>query len=292
MNSESVIDTHIHLFDLADPNLRYDWLNPDNPHPILTPEEVGRIAALDYRLAAFLAEAAAGGVSKAVHVQAAVGIEDPVEETKWLQAQADAAGFPMAIVGYADLKAPDLANTLDRHQQASSMFRGIRDFGDGTEYLTDERWIAGVKELGARDLVLSLDCTWERMPFAERLAREVSTIVVLDHMGLPLARDPEYFQQWKRAMTSLASTDNVLCKISEVTMIDHGWNVDRVRPWIEHCLEAFGPDRCFFGTNWPVDRLYVDYPTLIGFYRSVVASLSADERIAVLSGNAERAYRM
>ena len=93
-------------------------------------------------------------------------------------------------------------------------------------------------------------------------------------------------------MTSLAQAPNVVCKISEFTMIDHEWNPERVRPWLEHCLSTFGPDRCIVGTNWPVDRLYARYRDVIDLLRSIVQGLSPSERVAVLSLNAQRVYRL
>lgn len=290
--TDPIVDTHVHFFDLANPKLRYEWLDPTNPHPILSAGEIANIAAFGYGMADFLKEARQAGVGKAVHVQAAVGIDDPVQETIWLQSQADTTDFPMAIVGYADLKADDLLDTLERHQLASDQFRGIRDFGDGSEYLTNDKWIEGVVALGERDLVLNVDATFDRMHLVESLSqRASSTVIVLDHMGLPLSRDIDYFENWKRAMSSLATCENVYCKISEVTMIDHGWNASRVRPWLEHCIESFGVSRCMFGTNWPVDRLYVQYPDLISEYRGLVSDLSSAERTSILSGNAEQIYR-
>jgi predicted TIM-barrel fold metal-dependent hydrolase len=288
----SLIDTHVHFFDLSRPELRYDWLDSANQHPVLSPDEVASVAAFDYRLADFIAEAAPHGVHKAVHVQAAVGIDDPVEETKWLQTEALAADFPLAIVGYADLKSADLPNVLDRHEAASPLFRGIRDFGDGTEYLENPQWREGLRELGRRDLVLSLDCTWERMPLAlDTAAHADETIIVLDHMGFPQSRSKDYFDSWKHQLALLADAENAVCKISEFTMIDHDWDADTVTPWIHTCLETFGADRCIFGTNWPVGKLYATYGDIVETFREVLGSLSEAERDAVASRNAERIYR-
>jgi Predicted metal-dependent hydrolase of the TIM-barrel fold len=290
--TRQIVDTHVHFFDLSEPQLRYEWLNPENRHPVLSPDEIATIATSDYRLANFIAEAGPHGAHKAVHVQAAVGIADQVEETKWLQAAAEAADFPLAIVGSADLRSETLPELLDRHEVASPLFRGIRDFGDGTEYLDDPRWEEGLRELGRRNLVLSLDCTWERMPLARDVAaRADETVIVLDHMGFPQSRSADYFDSWHRHLAMLATAENVVCKISEFTMIDHGWDADVVTPWIDACLETFGPDRCVFGTNWPVDKLYASYGDIVAAFETAMQQLSDAERDAVMSGNAERIYR-
>ena len=57
-------------------------------------------------------------------------------------------------------------------------------------------------------------------------------------------------------------------------MIDHGWTVDSIRPWIEVCVEAFGPSRCMFGTNWPLDGLFSVYATVVNAYGEIVAGYS------------------
>src|SRR5204863_6963225 len=86
------VDTHVHYWDLKNQDLAYDWLQPDWVHPILG--DIDGIKVLRYMAPEFIAETRFQNVSKAIHVQAAIGIDDPVEETRWLQEQADATGFP------------------------------------------------------------------------------------------------------------------------------------------------------------------------------------------------------
>ena len=107
-----LVDTHVHYWDLKDPTLRYDWLQPEWIHPILG--NIDGLKVLRYGAEHYVAETRFQNVSKAVHVQAAIGIADPVEETKWLQAQADELGFPHAIVGHCDLAGDDAEETLER----------------------------------------------------------------------------------------------------------------------------------------------------------------------------------
>ena len=93
-------------------------------------------------------------------------------------------------------------------------------------------------------------------------------------------------------MRTLAEAENVQCKISGLGMIDNEWTVDSLRPWVLHYIEAFGVDRCYFGTNWPVDRMYSDYRSVIDAYAQIIGDLSGDEQVALFSGNAERIYRI
>jgi predicted TIM-barrel fold metal-dependent hydrolase len=86
----------------------------------------------------------------------------------------------------------------------------------------------------------------------------------------------------------------VACKVSGLGMVDHDWTIESIRPWVLHCIEAFGVDRAMFGTNWPVDVLYSSYLRQIDAYRLIVAEagFSRDEQEMLLYRNAERIYRI
>jgi len=286
----SLVDTHVHFWDLNHPKTHYSWLQPGWVHPILGDIEAMKVPL--YSGNQYAADIAGSNVSKAVHVQAALGSEDPVDETVWLQEQHEQTGWPHAIVADAPLAADDVAEILDRHAEASPLLRGIRDFGQG-DYLVDPAWARGYAMLGERGLVCDLDCHWENMHKARDLARKhPETVMVLDHAGFPLERTPEYFENWKRGMNTLAEAESAVCKISGLAMCDNDWTVDSIRPWFEHCVEAFGIDRCFLGTNWPVDKLYSDYKKVVDAYREIASQYSPDEQVALFSGNAERIYRI
>jgi predicted TIM-barrel fold metal-dependent hydrolase len=284
------VDTHVHFWDLNHPDLYYSWLQPDAIHPVL--RNIDEIKFPLYGPEQFLAEVANANVEKVVHVQAALGISDPVNETIWLQEGADRTGIPHGIVAYVDLKRPDAEREIVRHQEASPLVRGIRDFSEG-DYLVDSAFQRGFGLLARHGLVCDLDCVWENMWKARDLAKMYAdTVIVLDHAGFPRERTPEYFANWRRGMSALAEAENVHCKISGLGMCDNSWTVDSIRPWFEHCLEAFGVERCVLGTNWPVDKMFSPYDTVVDAYAQIVAPLSRDEQIALFSANAERVFRL
>lgn len=283
------VDTHIHFWDLEDPKLHYLWLQPGWIHPLLG--DIRALKAPLYGAEEFIAESRFANVPKAVHVQAALGIEDPVEETRWLHAAAERTGYPLAIVAYTNLKAPNAREEIERHMAASSWMRGMRDFSEG-DYLVDEDFARGYALLAEYELVLDLDCLWENMGKARDLAnRHPGVTMVLDHTGFPQERDAEYFANWKTGMSTLAEAPSAVCKISGLGMRDPTWTVGSIRPWVLHAIEAFGVERCFFGTNWPVDRLYSGYKDVVEAYAEIVSDFSPDEQRALFSGNAERVYR-
>ena len=290
MDKLDFVDTHVHFWDLQHPDLTYTWLEPDFLHPQIGPQ-LDEIKGKNYVAEDLIAESRTANMTKAVHVQAALGIEDPVKESQWLQEAAGRTGVPHAIVAYSNLKMPDVEDELARHVEYPNV-RGIRDFSDG-DYLVEPDFHRGYALLEKFGLVASLDVEWEGMRKLRELALKFPNItVVLDHCGSPKQRTDEYFKNWRESLTALAEADNVVCKISGLGMCDWNWTTDSVRRWVLHCIEAFGPSRCVFATNWPVDKLFSTYDVLIDAYTEIVADFNQDEKVAMFSGNAERLYRI
>jgi predicted TIM-barrel fold metal-dependent hydrolase len=114
----------------------------------------------------------------------------------------------------------------------------------------------------------------------------------VDHAGWPRERGEDYFQLWRAKMRALAAQPNTVVKISGLGMSDPAWTVESLRPWVLECIEAWGPERAFFGSNWPVDRLFSSYSELIDAYAAIIADFSLSERTALFSGNAGRIFRL
>jgi predicted TIM-barrel fold metal-dependent hydrolase len=149
--------------------------------------------------------------------------------------------------------------------------------------------------MGARGLSYELNAS----PGKLLSGRDVATAnpdvqVILGHAGFPVQRDDAYFQQWRTEMTGLAEAENVACKVSGFGMADNHWTIESIRPWVLHCIEAFGPKRTMFGTNWPVDILYATYLEQTDAYRTILAEagFSRGDQEDMLYRNAERFYRI
>jgi predicted TIM-barrel fold metal-dependent hydrolase len=280
----------VHFHDLRAAQLSYSWLLPGaDEDPDLG--DYGAIRSERYWADDFIAETRFQNVAGVVHVQSALGIKDPVEETRWLQAFSDRLGVPNGIVAGADLSGPDLRQILDRHQRFRAV-RGIRDFRYD-DYLTDERWEAGFAELGQRGLVCCDDPPIELADQVLKLAsRHSETVLCIDHAYFPHARDGDYFGRWREAVETVAAAPNVVIKISGLGQCDHRWTIESLRPWILVCIEAFGTERAFFGTNWPVDRLFSSYGDVLAAYAEVISDFTPAEQRAVFSDNARRVFRI
>ncbi len=284
------VDTHVHFHDFSQPRLRWDWLRPVE-EPDANLGDYGAIRSRRYLAEDFLSETRFNNVSHVVHMQAAIGSPDPVVETTWLQEAHDRLGVPDAVIGYADLGSPDVRTLLERHA-AHPCLRGIRDLRHD-DHLDDERWQAGFGELERRGLVYCVNPPVEDMArFARLAATRPALPVCIDHAGFPLRRDTDYFRAWRAGMEELAALEQSVVKISGLGMCDHGWSVESLRPWVETCIELWGPRRAFFGTNWPVDRLFSSYTDVIDAYAQLVSELRASEQEALFSGNAIRFFRL
>ncbi len=287
MSELEFVETHVHLWDLSHPKLTYEWIADDVDFPRLGPnfDQLKR----DYLVDDFIAETRAANVTKAIHVQAALGTADPVDETEWLQAEADRTGFPHAAVVYTDLGSPSAQAELERHLRCP-LTRGVRDFYAAGN-LGEPGYQKSYALLERYQLVASMNAKLQHMEAVRDLARSFPNIpALIDHCGLPEERGDDYFRAWRMAMSTAAEAENVYCKISGLGMDEWDWTVESIRPWVLHCIEEFGPDRCVFATNWPVDKLYSTYDVLIDAYKEIVADFSHDEKAAMFSGNAERLY--
>lgn len=293
-----IIDTHHHLWKLG--HGHYPWLEHA---PIST--HFGDYTAIrrDYLPADFRADTAGFDVAKSVHVQAEWDEQDPVGETRWLQGQAVAHGVPQAIVAFADLKSPHVAETLDAHMQ-SPLLRGVRmllrkpnqlagDPAAKSTLLDDPEWRRGFALLGPRKLAYDLQAPPPLMADAARLAADFpDTTIVLTHCGLPLDKSAEAMALWRDGVAALARCPNVVAKISGLGMVDRELRPDAVRPVVHRLLDAFGPTRCMFGSNFPVDKLMGSYARILGLARDLVREWSADAERPVFHDTAMRVYRL
>jgi predicted TIM-barrel fold metal-dependent hydrolase len=285
--STRVVDSHLHLWDLQ--RLRYSWLTDE----VVSTHVIGDYTPIcrNYLLHEYLADTRACGVVKAVHVQAATGHPNPVDETAWLQEVSDTAGFRIGIVGYVDLRDAACERVLDAHMRYAN-FRGVRMlyqpglFGDAA-------FRRGMRALAERDLVYGIDADAPRMTGAISLAADFPEIqFVLDHVGFPKSTTSDYFREWQRGIATLASAPNVACKISGLSMIYHEPSAAHFRPWVRHAWSCFGVERCLFGSYWPVDSLFSDFPTLLRCYSAALPPTTAADRDALFAGNAERIFRI
>lgn len=279
-----IVDAHVHLWDPA----RADW------YPYLAGRQeldMGDISGMvrRYDQPTYFSETKNWNVVKFVHVAAATAAHS-AEETAELEEMAQQTGHPDAIIGGIVPDAPiaDTEQLLDA-QMASPRFRGIRPMGGPMGVPRPE--VLGA--LAERDLVFELMAHPDMLEeSAAALADHGGLTVVVEHAGWPRSGEPEEFSLWKRGISALAALgDHVHCKVSGLAMPLHSMAADALRPWVEHCLDAFGVDRCMFASNFPVDAMHGTFDELYSGFSEVTAGLGAEDRDKLFATNAERLYR-
>lgn len=288
-----LLDTHVHLWDLAHPELIWNWIDTDADHPILG--NIDPIKMQAFTMTHLEAESRFATITGFVHVQAAIGSPDPVTETDWLTEMAQAHPLLKAVVAQVDLAEPSAAETIDRHL-ASPLMRGVRDFAIEPYLASGERndtMENSLARLAGEQLVLDLDCEFPNMPRALDLARRHPELtIVLEHIGFPRTRTDDYFDGWRAAMLELGTAPNVYCKISGLGMTDPRFTPDSLRRWVDTCVEAFTPERCMFGSNWPLDRLFSSYDAIATTVRELISGLTEEEQNRIGTGTAAQVYRL
>jgi len=231
-----------------------------------------------------------------------------------------------AIVGHADLLLGDAVDeVLARHIEASpNRFRGIRHAcgWDASEvirnshtnppqqlYLTEE-FRGGFARLGEFDLTFDAWLYHTQLPELLSLAQTFpDQPIVLDHVGGPLGIGPykgrrnAILETWKKDISDLAQCDNVVVKLGGLAMAinGHQWHkqkfpptskelAEATRPYLLHCIEEFGPKRCMFESNFPVDKVSCSYNVLWNSFKRVTAEFSENEKHTMYYDTAVRFY--
>lgn len=294
----SIIDAHHHLWapDTDPMGVGWTWLRRPGPRAFGDPGPIRR----DYLLDEFRAEPAPSRLAGSVHVQSDNALPDPVRETRFVQALSDTASFPMAVVGFADLSRPDAAETLARHA-AHQAFRGVRqilsrDDADprrsyaARHHLRDGLWRERFGLLAAMGLSFDLQLLPAQMIEAARVLEEHPDVpVALDHLGSPETKGGDD-GPWREGMAALAALPWVHVKLSGYGMTFGARPGERARRLTAEALRLFGPGRAMFGSNFPVDKLWLGYRQALDLVSACCPDLEA--RAAVLGGTARAFYRL
>jgi L-fuconolactonase len=277
----SRVDAHHHVWDLAIRDQA--WLDGQPFASIRRTFGVGDLAP----------DAGAVGVTATVLVQTV-----PVAaETPEMLRTAVAEDLVAAVTGWVDLTAPSVCDDLAR-------LRG----GIGGDYLRavrhlvqdepDPDWLdrpdvrRGLRSVADAGLGYELLVKPTQLPAALRVVADLPEVeFVLDHCAKPYIADG-VLQPWADQIRELAGQVNITCKLSGlVTEADwFDWTVDDLRPYVNVVIDAFGPDRLMFGSDWPVCLLASSYQRWVDTVDELIADLSPDERDAITGGTAHRFY--
>jgi predicted TIM-barrel fold metal-dependent hydrolase len=289
-----IVDAHHHVWRLA----ATPWLQGPE-----VPRIFGAYGPLrrDYGIEEYRADCEPAGVTRSVFVQVNVAPGGEVDEAEWVASESRRTGWPHAITAFADLASPDVDATLER-ECATGLVRAVRQqlhwhekaayrFASRPDLADDPSWRRGMQAVARLGLAFELQVFPGQADSALRLVDAFPRITfVLIHAGMLEDRSGEGLTLWRRFVDAIAARPNVVTKLSGLGTFVRACDEAAWRPVIAEAVEAFGPRRCMFGSNFPIEKLWTDYATLMATFRRCIADLSADEQAWILGRCAADVY--
>jgi L-fuconolactonase len=274
-----VIDSHQHFWQLDQP-FDYRWLHaPQN----------ARICRdfLPDRLLPLL---------ESVHVNQTILVQTQhdVAENRWALRMAEQYDFLAGIVGWVDLASPDCERQLLEFT-SHPKFVGVRHITQDEpddDFIVRDDVIRGLRVLERHNVPFDLLFYVKHLPHATTLSKRLPNLrMVIDHLAKPRIKS-RAFDEWVGTFRAAAGFPNVFCKLSGmITEADWDrWRPSDLKPYVDTALECFGPERCMFGSDWPVCELAGSYSQVFHALAELLAPLSESERAAVWGGTAARFY--
>lgn len=273
------IDSHQHLWRF-DP-IEYGWIADE-----------ATALRRDYLWQDLARELDASAIDAAVAVQA----RQSLAENDFLLDQADASrGRIRGVVGWVDLAADDVDGTLARYA-SRPRFVGVRHVVQSEpdpDFLARPAFNRGVAKLRAHGLVYDILIYAPQLPAAIAFVdRHPAQPFVLDHIAKPVIVDGRFDETWARDFREIARRANVTCKLSGVVTEVRGrdWDAAVIQPYLDLAIEAFGPARLMFGSDWPVCRLRTEYGDWVQTLQRLTSRWSAAEQAAFWGNTAATTY--
>lgn len=272
------IDAHQHFWRVSRGD--YGWMSPTMP-----------ILYRDYLPADLAPLLQAAEIDCTILVQAA----QTEAETEFLLELADHTPFVAGVVGWLELDDDGFPGRLERFRQ-NSKFVSVRpmlqDLADDA-YILRPRVLANLKYLASIDFPFEFLTFPRHLPHVESALQQVPGLrAVIDHLSKPPIGSGE-LEPWRALLRRVAAFPNLSCKVSGmVTEADHAnWTTEDLRPYVDHVIDSFGPDRLLFGSDWPVALQAATYSDVVNATRTLLgARLDAAGMAAAFGGNAKRFY--
>jgi len=230
------------------------------------------------------------GIDGSVFVQT----QHDLGENRWALDLAKKNPFIVGVVGWVDLASADCEKQLLEFK-ADPKFVGIRHITQGEpddDFIVRDDVVRGLKVLEKHRVPFDLLFYVKHLRHAATLARKLPELpMVIDHLAKPRIKEHRT-DGWIDHLKAAAKFPNVYCKLSGmVTEADwKGWTPKDLTPYVQAALEAFGPERCMFGSDWPVCLLAAPYPSVVAALREALGPISDADRAKIFGGTAEKFY--
>jgi predicted TIM-barrel fold metal-dependent hydrolase len=291
-----IVDAHHHIWRQAD----LAWLTGPMQPRIFGPYEAIR---RDYPIEEFRSDLSDSGVVKSVYVQTNWPKDRYEDEAIWVQRTAEATGWPHAIVAYADFSVEDVRPQLDRLAR-HKLVRGVRmqlhwhqnplyRFAEWPDLPLDPKIQRNVARLADYKWSFDLQVFASQMPDAASLAEACPAVtLVLQHAGMLEDLSQAGRSEWRAGMVRLGACPNVVCKLSGLGTFLHRNDPAHTAEVVRETVSIFGAERCLFGSNFPIEKLWTSYGDLVDAHRKALEGLSPRQQRAVLHDTAMRVYQI
>ena len=291
-----MIDSHHHIWRQAD----LPWLlGPERPRIF------GPYAAIkrNYPVEEYRSDIRGIGIKKSVYVQANWAPNWFKDEIAWVQSVADRSGWPHAIVGFLDFTKGDVGPAL-KSLGDFPLLRGFRQqfhwhenplyrFAPDRRQVADPSVAENIGRLAEHGFTFDLQVFPGQMADAAELADACPDVTfILQHAGMLEDRSQAGWKAWRAAMTDLAKRKNVVTKLSAFGTFIRRNDPDFIADIVKQTVSIFGADRCMFGSNFPIEKLWTNYRDLVGAFRKATASLTKTQRVQIFNDTAARVYRV
>ncbi|WP_086478616.1 amidohydrolase family protein [Arenibacter amylolyticus] len=235
---------------------------------------------------------AENGVDGCVAVQA----DQTLAETDFLLELAHEHDFIKGVVGWVDLRSKSIEHLLEKYADDKKL-KGYRHIVQGEEdpnFLLRPDFLNGISKLepygAVYDILVFPHQLGATLEFVKKFPNQK---FVIDHIAKPYIKD-SFFDGWAVLMKEIAKQENVYCKLSGmITEADYNsWTPEQIHPYMELVLEAFGPKRCMYGSDWPVCLVAGKYSEVKNLTTNFINTLSATEQQAIMGGNAVSFYNL
>lgn len=295
----SWIDAHHHLWDLD--TVHYPWLAAKGEKRFFgQPDPIRK----NYLLKDFASDHQQQ-ISQSVHIQ--VGASNSLEETALIHrlsqsaqsAQNDIKHFPSAAVVAIDMRQPSIEQQLAPHL-AYDTTRGARDIiGKSPEEnkslpaFVPDVWLNNWQYLASKSLSFDLQLTSEQYQIVLKTLERVPELkVAICHFASPWDQSDSGFNYWQEQMRAFAELPNCYMKLSGFSMFKHAFDSESFKRYAHAAIDTFGPQRCMFGSNFPVDKLYISYVDLFAQWQEITAVYTIEEANYLAARTAKNFYQL
>lgn len=286
------IDSHHHLWHLS--HVQYPWLNARGEKRFFgQPDPIRK----NYLVDDFIADHQLN-ISQSVHIQVGAAPGEELKETAWLdQCHLENKHYPAKAIVALDMLATNLEQQIDQHQQYN-ITQGVRHIiGKNPEEnknmpdFCQKQWLVSFKTLVKSQLSFDLQLTEEQYEDVFNTLSKVPELnVAICHLASPWDQSKQGFLRWKLAMKKFAQLPNCTIKISGFSMFNHGMVEDKFTDYAHTAIDIFSPKRCMFGSNFPVDKLYITYQELMRIWQSIANRYSGDDQDNICANSARKFY--